>query len=175
MVSEGLKILDKLTKDGFPIGTEVRNTEGGDWGEVVGYNESETVWNGLKERTEPYVKVKHYFGFEKEYPGSQIEHWLGKQRYSNFLVGLYVTSLCRLGIHAFEEEPARRDLLKGTGIDFGFWSSAIQKAVKVCTRYGCEVQKKVYRSGMCGVGGVGDNWKKLTTKKEQYIDSIKSL
>lgn len=84
--------------------------------------------------------------------------------------------LCWLDFHWFEKEPSVKTFIKATGVEMAFWSEGIQKGVKKCIRSGCSVEKKVYRMGWLGLGGgESGRWKKLSSKKEAYIDSLPTL
>lgn len=84
------------------------------------------------------------------------------------------TVLCRLGLHAFESDPSEKELLRATGLNIVFWSEAIQRAARQCAR-GCGAKQRVYRVGLCGIGGTSGKWQKLDNETSQYIDSLKVL
>lgn len=83
--------------------------------------------------------------------------------------------LCFLGIHEWEKDPAKKDIIRGTGVHFAFTSESYQKAERVCTRPGCSAHQKVYRYGWCGLGGTASGWKKLSLRREEYIDKLPNV
>ena len=170
MPSEVLQKQDNEARAQYPVDCEVRRIEGGDWGKVVGYVEKERWgYNDMYERTTPVIQVQHYFGLAKDYPIEEIEAW------TNHPSSSFGRFFCGLGLHRLEKEPSRRDVVKNTGIDVAFFTSGIQKAIKVCTRDGCAEQRKVWREGWCGVGGIGTRWRKLSSQKESYINSLQGI
>jgi len=173
MVQETLGQQDEAAKAQYPIDCEVRVKDDGDWGRVVGY--TETVEFHYKTRETAVVQIRHYFGFVKDYAVDKVELWVDAPTTSNPLIKLLGTVLCGIGLHVFEKEPVRKDLLKNTGVDFVFWTSGVQKALKTCTREGCLAEKKVWREGWCGAGGKGTRWKSLSSRKEAYIDSLGNI
>lgn len=82
---------------------------------------------------------------------------------------------CKYGWHAWEKDPSQKDIVKGTGVHLAFWSEALQKATRHCTRHGCKCSQKVYRHGLCGPGGSGSRWKRLRLAKEKQIDSLPNV
>ncbi len=177
MISEQLKQQDLVAKQQFPINMEVLSNDG-DWGIVVGYvEEDESIFGYHYEgaREKPIIRVRHYFDFEKKYYIDDLQP-LPPQSSSDepisHAVGIF---LCKLGIHAFEKEPSRRDLVRHTGIDVLFVSSAIQRGVRKCLRHGCPAEQRVYRTGWCGAGGSTGRWKKMSPAKEQAICSYPIL
>ncbi len=83
--------------------------------------------------------------------------------------------LCRIGLHRFEADPSHKELLKETGVHVAFWSEAMQKGTKRCTCEGCDATLKVYRRGLCGIGGNAGPWKRLSTEREAAIDALPTL
>lgn len=82
--------------------------------------------------------------------------------------------LCWLGRHKPHQEPFHRELLKDEG-SFILWSFAVQKGITKCAREGCQVEIKVYRSGICGSGGDASPWRELSEELEAYIDRLPVL
>ena len=80
---------------------------------------------------------------------------------------------CIFGRHKWSEKLVSCDIVKGTGFHFLFWSSAVQKAERQCVR--CKKIQKCWRNGMCGIGGSGSKWRKMSPKKEAYIDSLPNV
>jgi len=85
--------------------------------------------------------------------------------------------LCKMGFHHWEKEPARDnlELLRSTGIDFLFLTTAIQIGKVKCTRHGCRSERLMYREGVCGLGGCADCWKKCSPEKAKEINSLPVL
>ncbi len=80
--------------------------------------------------------------------------------------------LCSLGLHRLEKEPSQKEIVKGTGVHFFFFSEGIQKGIKKCTRKECQVQVKVYREGLVGTDCPNPTWQRLDPEKEAFIDSL---
>ena len=83
--------------------------------------------------------------------------------------------LCFLGFHRWEKDPARKDIVRGTGVHFAFWSEGYQKAERACTVPSCMAVQKVYRYGWCGMGGESSNWRRLRPKLEKQIDELPNI
>lgn len=79
---------------------------------------------------------------------------------------------CRLGLHEWDE-PYHKEYFKSTGFHILFWSSGIQKGARRCKH--CPAEQKCFRTGMVGMGGSGEPWKRLSADKERYIDSLPQL
>lgn len=82
---------------------------------------------------------------------------------------------CRLGLHSWEKDPSQKDIVKGTGVHIAFWSEALQKATRCCTRESCQATQKVYRHGMCGVGVKDPDWKPMSDEQERRIDALPNV
>jgi hypothetical protein len=85
--------------------------------------------------------------------------------------------LCKMGFHCWEKEPTREnlELLRSTGIDFFFFTTAIQIGKVRCTRHNCDAERLMYREGICGAGGSADGWKKCSPEKAKEINSLPVL
>lgn len=169
MISKNLIEKDSAVKLQYPLNSTVRIKHGGHWGVVVGYYNEEEFNYELRDVA--VVVIKHYFGFEKEYAVDKVEPWVDVTIPSNLLNRF----LCAVGFHSFEKEPSRMDIVKTRGINFIFWTFGVQKALKVCTRKGCPAEKKVWRDGVCGAGGISSKWEKLNSQKETEIDRMSDL
>ena len=54
--------------------------------------------------------------------------------------------LCKMGFHRWEKEPAREnlELLRSTGKDFLFFTTAVQIGKVKCTRHDCDAERLLY-------------------------------
>jgi hypothetical protein len=81
--------------------------------------------------------------------------------------------LCKIGWHKWEETPFYRDIVKGTGHNFLFWSWGVQKGERQCLS--CGIYQKCWREGWCGSGVAEMKWKKMSASKEAYIDNLPNV
>lgn len=153
----------EFQKPAYEIGNEVYVKKDREWGIVIGHRFGKLhEW----ERNSYYIiEVQHYFGYKKEYDEKELELWIDPSQPAT-LLGRF---LCFMGWHKLESQPSRKGQLKDIGPKLLFWSFTKQKGIRLCTREGCDTEKRVYRTGISNSMGI---WRKLSLKHEIEIDSL---
>lgn len=153
----------------FDIGQEVIIVSGHAWGTVAAYASPRDPSSEFSDAV-----VRLYFGAELTEPAGNLTAHVEPPPRSG-MRGFWDRLRCRCGLHRFEKNPLRKDIVRRFGVDMGFWTQSIQRALARCERPGCTAERLVYRTGWCGVGAKEVAWKKMPAHLQEKIVSAPNV
>lgn len=159
-----------MKKHPFPdIGQEVVIVSGHAWGKVAAYASPRDPSSEFSD-----VVVRLYFGAERTESVENLAAHIEPPLRAG-MRGLWDRLWCRCGLHRFEKNPLRKDIVRRFGEDFAFWTDSVQCALARCERPGCHAERLVYRRGWCGPGTKNTRWRKMPRGIAERIASLPNV